>query len=188
MFGKTELLPYNARSHSRCKAKDTRIDGKGKTSSIESEQTTASKCLFQKRRTLPRGPKQQKHVEGTLTCTAALRRIRRAYIFRNCDDFDHHQKKRERKTGKSHTHVVARMRFVKTLILQVYRPALFPNDDDSLGIRQEIVLFSPAIFSYGYFFFISLRSAPDRGTNRNASKRVDRREKLCGVYGLARGR
>lgn len=75
------------RSHSRYETKDTAHREKnGKTLSIESEQT-ASKCLFQKRRALPRGLKQQKLVEGTLAYAATLRRIRYAYIFRECNDF-----------------------------------------------------------------------------------------------------
>lgn len=65
-----------------------------------------------------------------------------------------------------HNHV--RVRFAKTLILQVYRP-IFPRRRLTSHLPRNHLIFARYIFIRP-FLFPSLRSAPDRGTNRNASK------------------
>lgn len=101
-------------------------------------------------------------------------------FFRECNDFD--QKKK--KIVKCRICTITCM-YAKTLILQVYWP-IFPRRRLTSHLPRNRRIFARYIFIRP-FLFPSLRCAPDRGTNRNASKRGDRREKLCGVYGMRRG-
>jgi len=114
---------------------------------------------------LPCGPKQQKHVKGTLTYAVALRRIRRAYIFRECNNFD-------QKTRKSHAYVIVHVWFAKILIsTSSLSICLSPMTTHFTFAKKSLfsLIFARYIFIRS-FLFISLRSAPNRGTNRNASE------------------
>ena len=123
--------------------------------------------------------KQQKQFKRTLTYATVL--IVARTFFANLTI------SAQKKSERSHTHVITR--FAKMLILEVYRFALFPTRRLTSHSPRNRLIFTRYIFIRP-FLFISLRSAPDRDTNRNASKRRrgrGGREKLCRVYELGGG-
>jgi len=137
-----------------------------------------SKQVFVPKMTLPL--KQQKQFKGTLTYATVL--IVARTFFANLTI------SAQKKSERSHAHVITR--FAKMLILEVYRFALFPTRRFTSHSPRNRLIFTRYIFIRP-FLFISLRSAPDRDTNRNASKRRrgrgGGREKLCRVYELGGG-
>lgn len=75
--------------------------------------------------------------------------------------------------------------FAKTLILQVYRPVFPRRRLTSYSLRNRLI-FARYIFILP-FLFISLRSAPNRGTNRNASKREGSEKNFAESTAAGRG-